>query len=141
MDKLYTVICAIELASNQIINVKCSCPAGVSQSCVHVSAMLHAIECIFAYPNNNQAALAAGESKTSYECSWMKPRSHKMEATCCTDLHYCKHEYGRASKKRKNNSDFDPRPPMMRSEGNVEAGRKSLVEGLKGLKTCAELLL
>ena len=36
---------------------------------------------------------------------------------------------------------FDPQPPGKRGVSTVEDGRKILVDGLKGSRTCAELVL
>ena len=49
-EKPYNVLCAIHLASKEVHCAHCSCPAGESQSCVHLSAMLHALECLFETP-------------------------------------------------------------------------------------------
>ena len=43
-DTVYTVLCAIKLSTRSIQCVKCTCPAGESQSCVYLSAILHALE-------------------------------------------------------------------------------------------------
>ena len=141
-DKSYTVLCSIQLSSKKIDGVQCNCPAGLSQSCIHLSALLHAIECLFTMPRTTLLAkMAAGESKTSLECTWVKPRKRKVAATCATELHYVKLEYGTKRKGKSTSSDFDPRPPSKRGVSAVEDGRKILVEGLKASRTCAELVL
>ena len=87
------------------------------------------------------AKMAAGESKTSLECTWVKPRKRKVAATCATDLQYVKHEYGTKRKRKSTRNDFDPRPPSKCGVSTVEDGKKILVDGLKGSRTCAELVL
>jgi len=99
-DKTYTVLCAITLTSTEVDCVRCTCPAGESQSCVHLSALLHALECLFEAPHKAiLVGTAVGESKTSFECMWAKPRKRKVPATCASDLRYVKHEYGRKRKR------------------------------------------
>ena len=110
-DKAYTVKCAIKRTQIKIECVHCDCPAGESQSCVHLSALLHALECLFEDSNKQKAATAAGESRTSMECKWVKGRKRKVPATAADELHYVKHEYGKKSKRCATKSDFDPRPP------------------------------
>jgi len=52
--------------------VHCNCPAGESQSCVHLSALLHALECLFEAPRKAiLVGTAVGESKTSLECMYV----------------------------------------------------------------------
>ena len=140
-DKSYTVLCSIQLASKEIDYVQCNCPAGVSQSCIHLSALLHACECLFTtLCTVLLAKMAAGESKTSLECTWVKPSKHKVTATCATDLHYVKHEYGNKRKRKSTCSDFDPRPPTKHDVSTAEQGRKILADGLKGSSTCSEVV-
>ena len=98
-EKPYNVLCAIHLASKEVHCAHCSCPAGESQSCVHLSAMLHALECLFETPYKAiLVGTAVGESKTSFECTWLKPRKRKIAATCADVLHYIRHEYGKPTK-------------------------------------------
>ena len=85
--------------------------------------------------------MAAGESKTSIECTWVKPRKRKVAATCATDLHYVKHEYGTKCKRKSTCNDFDPRPPSKHDISTAKEGKKMLIDGLKGSSTCAELVL
>ena len=63
--------------------------------------MLHALECLF--EAQHKAVLvgtALGEPRTSFECSWIKPRKRKVPATSANDLHYTKHEYGKTRKRK-----------------------------------------
>ena len=141
-DKTYTVLCAITLNSTKLDIVHCNCPAGESQSCVHLSALLHALERLFEAPRKAiLVGTAVGESKTSLECMWVKPRKRKVPATCADTLHYVKHEYGRKRKRHSTDFDFDPRQPTKRNAATVEAGRQIFLAGLKDSGTCAELLL
>ena len=79
-EKPYNVLCAIHLASKEVHCAHCSCPAGESQSCVHLSAMLHALECLFETPYKAiLVGTAVGESKTSFECTWLKPRNVRLQ--------------------------------------------------------------
>ena len=74
-DKIYTVLCAVTLTSTEVDCVHCSCPTGESQSCVYLSALLHALDCLFEAPRKTiLVGTAVGESKTSLECMWAKPR-------------------------------------------------------------------
>ena len=140
-DKAYTVKCAIKQTQVKMECVHCDCPAGESQSCVHLSALLHALECLFEDSHKQKAATAVGESRTSFECKWIKPRKRKVPATSADELHYVKHEYGKKSKRCATKSDFDPRPPNKRDITATEAGRVILRNGLRKSGTCAELML
>ena len=125
-----------------MVYIQCNCPAGLSQSCIHLSALLYAVECLFTTPRTVLLAkMAAGESKTSLECTWVKPRKRKVAATCATDLQYVKHEYGTKRKRKSTCNNFDPRPPSKRGVSTVEDGKKILVDGLNGSRICAELVL
>ena len=141
-DKVYTVLCSIHFTHNKVDCVQCNCPAGTSQSCVHLSALLHALECLFTTPRTAiMAGMAVGESRTSLDCMWLKPRRRKVAATCATDISYIKHEYGTKRKQRSTKSDFDPRPPYKRDLTTANKGKQILSDGLKGSGTCAELVL
>lgn len=143
-DTVYTVFCAIKLSSKSIHCVKCSCPAAESQSCIHLSAILHALESLFASAQSGVATLAGiavGESKTSFECSWLKPRKRKVPATRADNIQYIKHEYGKERKRKRTKIDFDPRPPNKRTDTTIEAAKSILISGLKGTGACAELML
>lgn len=141
-DKTYTVLCAITLTSTEVNCVHCTCPAGESQSCVHLSVLLHALECLFEAPHKALlVGTAVGEFKTSFECMWAKPRKRKVPATCVSDLYHDKHGYGRKCKGEIVKPDFDPRPPNKRNAETTEAARQILIAGLKDSATCAELLL
>lgn len=136
------MLCSIPLSSKKIDYVQCNCPAGLSQSCIHLSALLHAVECLFITPCPALLAkMAARESKASLECTWVKPRKHKVATTCATNLHYVKHEYGTKRKPKSTSSDFDPRPPSKRDISTAEEGQRILKDGLKGSNTSAELVL
>ena len=70
-DKLYTVLCSIGLSCRKVDCVQCNCPVGSSQSCVHLSAVFHALECLFITPHTTMmAGVAVGESRTSLECGF-----------------------------------------------------------------------
>ena len=97
-NKPYTTTCTINGIARKIVRAQCTCPAGASESCVHVSALLHALECLFESQRNTRlAAFAAGESRTSQECIWLKPRARKVTPTCATDLMYAKQAFGKKS--------------------------------------------
>lgn len=141
-DKPYDCDCCIHNAKKSIVSAHCSCPAGISESCVHVSALLHSLECLFEHPRNSSlVASAVGESKTSQECEWLKPRKRKVDATRAADLLYVKHEYGKKKRKKLPTVDFDPRPPTKRNAQSVDQARKILAESIKGSNVCADFLL
>ena len=140
-DKTYTVMCAIDMTSRGIVHAVCTCPAGTSESCVHVSDLLHTLECLYESPKNALlAGSAVGEPKTS-QCTWLKPRKRKVAATNAHDMTYVKHEYGKKRKRKAWTADFDPRPPQARALATADSARQILFDGLKKSGTCAELLL
>lgn len=141
-DKAYSTSLSISIKTKKLDRASCSCPAGSSESCVHVSALLHALECLFESSKNAMlVASAVGESRTSQRCAWLKPRARKVHATSATNLTYIKHEYGKKKRKTPPPSDFDPRPPSKRSSTTVDEARQKLRNGIKGSGICAELLL
>ena len=141
-DKSYTVMCAIDVTGKVIVRAVCTCPAGTSESCVHVSALLHALECLYESPKSTfLAGSAVGESKTSMQCMWLKPRKRKVSATSAHDLKYIKHEYGKKCRRKSWAADFDPRPPHARALATSGAARQLLCDGLKQSGICAEFLL
>ena len=86
-DKPYSTHCSIDFVKKKMASAFCSCPAGISESCVHISALLHALECLFESSKNSLLASSAiGESKTSQECAWLKPRQRKVSATLAVNL-------------------------------------------------------
>ena len=110
------------------------------ESCVHVSALLHSLECLFESSKNSRlVASAVGESRILQECSWLKPRLKNVAATCATDIVYVKHEYGRKKQKNLPPANFDPRPPSKRNHASVAESRRILCE--KGSGICADLIL
>ena len=141
-DKYYNSDCCIDVSKKKIVAAHCSCPVGVCESCVHVSALLHSLECLFESSKNSRlVASAVGESRTSQECSWLKPRLKKVAATCATDIVYIKHEYGRKKQKNPPPANFDPRPPSKRNQASVAESRRRLCESIKGSGICADLIL
>ena len=61
---------------------------------VHLSALLHALECLHESPNTIfLAGSTVGEPKTSMQCMWLKPRKRKVQATSAHDLNNVKREY------------------------------------------------
>ena len=143
-DKAYIVLCAASLAFKKVELVKCSCPAGECQTCVHLSAMLalHALECLFEVPYKGVlVGTTVGEPKTSFECMWVKPRKKKVPATPAHTLCYVKHEYGKIRERKSKDTNFDPRPPSKRSTVTMKAGKHILKVGFKNSGTCAEILL
>ena len=108
---------------------------------MHLSALLHALECLFEDPYKDLVGTAVGESRTSLECKWVKPRKCKVPAPCADDLDYIKHENGKKRRRNATKSDFDPRPPARRDSSTTEAGKEILCNGLKRSGTCAELML
>lgn len=140
-DQTYTVMCKIDTEKREVVSVSCTCPVGTSESCVHLSALLHALECLYESSTNVlKAGSAVGESRTSMQCSWLKPRKRKVPATNANDMTYTKHEYGKIKRKKSSNQ-FDPRPPNARSKNISISSKNILIDGLKGSGTCAELLL
>lgn len=84
--------------------------------------------------------MAVGESRTSLECLWIKPRKRKVAGTCATDLHYVKHQYGIKHKQKSTTVILTHDLPT-----NVTIlllrGKQILSDGLKGSGTSAELVL
>lgn len=141
-DKAYSTSCSIDVKGKKIAHAHCSCPAGISESCVHVSALLHALECLFESPKNTQLVESAvGVSKTSQQCTWLKPRARKVSATRAMDITYVKHEYGKKKRKTPPPADFDPRPPSKRGSAILREARQKFCKSIKGSGICAELLL
>jgi len=84
-DKTYTV--EIHTTKIKIVRANCTCPAGISESCVHLSALLHALECLYESSRNALVGgSAVGEPKTSMQCIWLKPRKRKVPATSAHDM-------------------------------------------------------
>ena len=73
-DKCYNSDCCIDVSRKKIVAAHCRCV-----SCVHVSALLHSIECLFESSKNSRlVASAVGESRTSHARMLMAQASVKV---------------------------------------------------------------
>ena len=118
-------MCAIDMTSRGIVHAVCTCPVGTNESCVHFSALLHALECLYESPKNALlAGSAVGEPKTSMQCTWLKPHKRKVPTT---SAHYVKHEYGKKRKRKSWTAVFDPRPPQARALATADSARQVCV--------------
>ena len=96
------------IKENRLCAVQLSC---WSKSLVHhLSALLYAFECLFTMPCSVLLAnLAAGESKTSLEYSYLgKTKRIQGRSNLCHKSPLIKHEYGTKHKQKSTSSDFDP---------------------------------
>ena len=98
-----------------------------SASCVHVSALLHAVVGLypseFTPPGNTGQTVGETEDPlpiTSYTCKWVQPRKRKESNTKIADAVFEKHVYGRQRKHMLQPiEDFDPRPPEAIGTANI----------------------
>ena len=99
--------------------VKCSCLetlfCTLSASCVHVSALLHAVVALT--PNVDACDDHDDDlSVTSLPCKWKVPQKCKHQALQVSKAHFDKLEYGQFSKYCMQSLDsYDPRPDEFRN--------------------------
>ena len=112
-----------------------------SSSCVHVSAVLHALTELtpkralpldFEHSNDEEEILPV----TSQLCRWNVPRKHKESTMCMSEAVFQKHEYSRPNKKPF--EDFDPRPVQYR--GTAASRLPALLDSVRGQELCVSLL-
>ena len=95
----------IAFADVCIVFAKCSCPAGLSGCCVHISATLWAL---------NKLGQNRGSS-TSRPCAWNIP-AKKKEPTKVQELHIERHDPAKQEKRQRQPLHrFDPRPVCTRT--------------------------
>ena len=118
----------------------------LSASCVHVSALLHALVqmcCKDGTPILTSDDGAHDEDEkadpvTSLACRWIQPRKQKEEVLKMSDAQFKKLRYDKPSKDLTSIASFDPRPPEYR--GNAIQRLPGLLQQLKGKGLCVSLL-
>ena len=123
-------------------------PHRLSASCVHVSAILHALVSLnpshLHVPNPSMVVLPeVNESVpvTSLINSWKPPHKRKESVTMLSKVHvkFQKHTYGRQRKHQMSPLEsFDPCPEKIC--GTVNAGLERFLEATKGMGLCVSLL-
>lgn len=115
----------------------------LSASCVHVSALLHALVAI--KPCNLQDHSSSGGSEdeeppcTSILCAWNVPKKRKESALKISDTTFQKYEYGKPKKYQMLEMEtFDPRPEMYR--GQAKTLLPELLDRVRGKGLCISLL-
>ena len=117
-----------------------TCPSRLSASCVHISALLHALVALT--PNDDVCEDSDDEHTpiTSLPCQWKPPRKRKHNAKQMSQAHFDKLEYGKAKKySMQCLEEYDPRPEELR---NSSAERlPQLLSDIRGEGLCVSLLL
>lgn len=115
----------------------------LSASCVHVSALLHALVAI--KPCNVHGDSSSGDSQdeatpcTSALCVWNVPKKRKVSALKMSEATFKKYEFGKQKKYNMIEMEtFDPRPEKYR--GQVQSLMPGLLERVKGKGLCISLL-
>ena len=132
----------------KIQNAYCQCMGGIMGTCVHISAVLHALAFICEKPLPARALQGLGIPPTSMQCQWLPARERKVRPGPAETLDIVKHE-GRPKKKaRKDISGFDPRPPIAKRQVLKErtnqfcrALQEIRIKNKTRIPTCAELIL
>ena len=116
----------------------------MSASCVHVSALLHALVSLKPSSKIHDQALSDdneddGTPCTSTLCAWKVPKKRKASALRISDATFEKHEYGKERKYLLQDiQHYDPRPTDLR--GNATNQLPELLERVKGKGLCVSLL-
>lgn len=118
----------------------------LSASCVHISALLHALKdlspCLFPLRATLPVMSNSETSEipcTSLPCTWNKPRKRKEAKLQISDVLFQKHVYSRKRKHTlKQLQDFDPRPKEFR--GLVNAQLPQLLETIQDKSLCMFML-
>ena len=116
----------------------------LSASCVHVSALLHALVAL--KPAEHSHPLLDDDSDeemvpvASLPCQWKQPKGHKSNAMEMSTAQFEKHVYGKIKKQKIYTIDnFDPRPEEFRNQSSSKLPR--LLDALAGKGHCVSLLL
>ncbi|XP_062514511.1 uncharacterized protein LOC134190103 [Corticium candelabrum] len=111
-QEIRRVCIAFEKCSHNIKFAHCTCPAGLSHSCIHVSAALWSME-----------SFGSKLAPTSKPCAWIQPRSKETPTGPITSISLKKHKIFRQEKLSSMTTtkakDFDPRPPALRGKGEI----------------------
>lgn len=116
----------------------------LSASCVHVSALLHALVAVKPcklqdHASSDEESQDESNPRTSVLCSWNVPKKRKESALRMSDTTFEKHGFGT---KRKYNmlemETFDPRPEKYRGRG--QSLMLELLERIKGKGLCMSLI-
>ena len=116
----------------------------MSASCVHVSALLHALVAL--KPGHDMhcddSDMDSDEEQpcTSTLCQWKRPRKRKSAAMQVEKAEFEKHEYGRIKKYNiESLENYDPRVEHFR--GKIAERIPNLLNDIKGKGLCVSLLL
>lgn len=116
----------------------------LSASCVHVSALLHALVAL--KPAERSHPLSDDDSDedavpvTSLPCRWKQPKKRKSNAMEISTAKFEKYEYGKVKKQTSQFLEtFDPRPEELRNQGSSKLPH--LLSALAGKGLCVSLLL
>ncbi|KAL5505774.1 hypothetical protein EMCRGX_G007270 [Ephydatia muelleri] len=115
-----------------ICSGKCDCAAGMSASCTHVSALLHALAALSSTSFQFQPNLPS-TSSTETEAT-------ETEPTPIASTSFEQHEYRKPVKRKiKLLEDFDPQPPQFR--GQIQSRMPAFLESMKGEQMSISFLL
>ena len=89
-DHLYTVCTLMHQATARVIRACCTCPAGLSGCCNHITATLYCLE------DYIHCGLQEDKWKgcTDRLQTWNQPRKRNLDARPTDDVKLVKHEYG-----------------------------------------------
>ena len=113
----------------------------LSASCVHVSALLHALVHMFSTegaPPETESDSEGVVPITSLACKRVMPRKQKERALKVSDAQFKRLLFSKPSKNVGSLIIFDPRPPEYR--GTALQYLPTLLEQLKGKRLCVSLL-
>ena len=114
----------------------------LSASCIHVSALLHALVALTPSVNTHGEEDSDDENPpvTSLPCQWKPPRKQKAAAMKVSEAHFDKLDYGKGKKYTMEClENYDPRPEELR---NTSAQRlPQLLNDIRGEGLCISLLL
>ena len=105
----------------------------LSASCVHVSALLHALVHMCSAdgsPYHDDTQDEGVVPVTSLACKWIQPRKQKEKVLKVSDAQFKRLQYSKPSKGGTSLATFDPRPPEYR--GNALQRLPGLLDQLKG---------
>ena len=114
----------------------------LSASCIHVSALLHALVALTPSVHTRGEEDSDDENLpiTSLPCQWKPPRKRKAAAMQVSEAHFDKLDYGKAKKYTMEVlENYDPRPEELK---NTNAQRlPQLLNDIRGEGLCVSLLL
>ena len=116
----------------------------LSASCVHISALLHALVSLNPSSQPNSSTVVPIESDSSVPVtslinSWKPPRKRKESTLMMSEAKFQKHNYGKQAKHQVLPLEsFDPRPEEYR--GTASASLENFLVATKGRGLCMSLL-